>query len=126
MFDKPFVWYVTLALVIVGTVLIGATIWLQFRRSATKFINNRFNRTRSALEASHVSELNVVKEAADFAHNALERRLLLTRMQAESDEDRAEIDERISQSLVNRDKIVADKKVAHAQAHRDLELSFGY
>lgn len=126
MFDKPFVWYVILALIIVGVVLIGATIWLQFRYSATKFINNRFNRTRSALEASHADELKVVKEAADFAHNALERRLLLTRMQAESDEDRAEIDERISQSQINRDKIVADKKAAHAQAHRDLELSFGY
>jgi len=126
MFDKPFIWYLTAALIIVGAVLIGATVWLQFRQSATKFVNKRFTFARNALEVSHTADLKAVKEAADFAHNTLERRLLLSRMQAESDEDRAEIDERINQSLVNRDKIVSDRKVAHAQAHRDLELSFGY
>lgn len=126
MFDKPFIWYLTAALIIVGAVLIGAMIWLQFRQSTTKFINKRFIAARDALEAAHTEDLKAVEQAADFAHNALERRLLLNRAQVEPDEERAEIDESIAQSLTNRNKIVTDRKVAHAQAHRDLELSFGY
>lgn len=126
MFDKPFIWYLTAALILVGAVLIGATVWLQFRQSATKLINRRFILARNALEVSHTADLKAVEEAADFAHNALERRLLLNRAQVESDEERSEIDESIAQSLTNRNKIVTDRKLAHAQAHRDLELSFGY
>jgi len=126
MFDKPFVWYVTLALVIVGVVLIGATFWLMFKHYSQKFIFNRFTRARLALEEAHGLELKAFEQEVSFNHNELERRLLIRRLQVLNDDERDVIDDSINTSLLARDKRIADMKAAHAQAHRELELSFGY